>query len=370
MVDDFIVVGAGPAGLNLALAMLENGFDVKLYDSESRIGIPQHCSGVVSKSFVDKSRIPSKLITNQLYGVEMDISGYKIRARASIPKAYVIKRYEYEVWLAEKYLDINGSLILGKSFNEVYHGFASDGLVVDATGAVSYIRRNYGGFLPALQYVVKLSGSDLDPGIANIYVDKNFNKDFFSWAVSTGGDKWKIGTASKNNQRRILSRVISKIRDTESSGIIESRLYGHVIVGGPLSSFYDKEKNIVYIGDSAGQVKITTGGGLYYILVAVESFIESLLNGYLEYSKEFYRMLGNEFRLQKLFRNLFLKASQEEIRKVLETFSKKEVFNTLLLMGDMDFHMTSLVKLFFDRDFLKMLVSILRYGEIREIFRF
>src|SRR3989442_15192896 len=59
--NDVVVVGAGPAGLYTTLRAAEAGLDVLLLEEHEELGVPTHCSGIVSGE------------TNRLYKVPDDV---------------------------------------------------------------------------------------------------------------------------------------------------------------------------------------------------------------------------------------------------------------------------------------------------------
>ena len=363
------IFGAGPAGLTLANKLLENGFEPIVYESNSVVGKPQHCSGVVSEMFVNEAGIPRSLVRNKFYGVELWIGDLHVKAVSTVPKAYAIDRYRYELWLEERFISSGGEIQFNVEFN--YKQPNRDGrLVVDATGARSYMVNNRGEALSALQVIFQDNDgmSRYDPKLASIIVDKTVNPDFFSWAINIGNGRWKVGSASNANLWDVISSAVHIDKQFLMGHSVE-RLYGHVIVGGPVERFFIPSINTLLIGDSAGQTKVTTGGGLYYLLAASNMLVESIKEGSPDYTSKFYKVFRDEYRLQKLLRNLFLKVSQEDLKEVIDIMSKKELFNTMLMLGDMDFHMTSLIKLALDRDFLKIAVKMSKYIEFSMLFR-
>src|SRR5437016_13481303 len=60
-VHDVVVVGAGPAGLYTALRAAEGGLSVLVLEEHEELGVPTHCSGIVSGE------------TNRLYKVPDDV---------------------------------------------------------------------------------------------------------------------------------------------------------------------------------------------------------------------------------------------------------------------------------------------------------
>src|SRR5215831_13218158 len=62
---DTIVVGAGPAGLYCALLLAEAGFDVAVVEEHETVGMPTHCTGVVSDELSDLFKLPQSLILSR-----------------------------------------------------------------------------------------------------------------------------------------------------------------------------------------------------------------------------------------------------------------------------------------------------------------
>ncbi len=351
--NNVVIAGGGPAGLLTGIRLLKAGFEVEIFEKENLIGHPQHCSGIVSSNFIEDVGLPHKLIVNKLYGVEIVSGEYEYTVSASTPKAYVIDRFEYEIWLSEKFKELGGKLNLGSPIKNLNVLLKEDAIVVDARGAISLINRVNEGVLPAFQMISTLN-SELNRKLAYIHIDKNINKDFFSWLVNIGNGNWKIGTASLSNLRAILERVLSLMNLKEMK--VRKYLYGFVLVKGPVEKF--RSGDILLIGDAAGQTKPTTGGGLYYHAIASRLLTKSLYEGVYDYTDEFKKLFWKEIMLQRIVRELFLKLSQKDIEELLKTFSKKEVFNLLLTYGDMDLHVTSLIRTLEGLKYLKDFVKI------------
>lgn len=341
------ILGAGSAGLITGLNLLKKGFDVIIYDKKSEIGYPQHCTGIVSKAFLELNELPSKSIIRKLYGVSIQVEDKVYSVKSTIPKAYVIDRIFLEQYLANRVLEQGGKIYLNHKIDRL----DKRKLYIDARGSWIYAIINKTGVLPAMQVDVRCNNIELDASQAHIIVNKKLNKDYFFWAVSIRDDIVRIGTASQSNLRKKLEKVLLSI--SNDCKIIR-RYYGLIITGGPLKNFLID--NRILIGDAAGQVKPTTGGGLYYLSVAAKYLSRSLSEGYKEYSTDFYRDLGSEIKLQLIARKLFNRLDNKKFIDVLNILTKKDLLNFLMLHGDMDRHMLSLTTLL-DIDFIKMFIK-------------
>src|SRR3989441_6477320 len=65
MLHDVVVVGAGPAGLYTALRTAEEGLDVVVLEEHQEIGVPTHCTGIVSAETNRLYKIPEDVVLNR-----------------------------------------------------------------------------------------------------------------------------------------------------------------------------------------------------------------------------------------------------------------------------------------------------------------
>jgi len=349
------IIGGGPAGLFTAYNLLKRGVDVRVYEKDLELGFPLHCTGIVSNKTIKTFEIPEELTTNKLYGVKIIIGNRVYEASSSTPKAFIIDRAGFENNLGYKILDLGGEIILGKKYN--YRNYKNNlAPAINASGVASYISSNIGRTLPALQIDIKIGdgkgGIEMENGIVYLLIDKNINPDYFFWIINAGG-YIRVGTASKKSLRKGIYNVIEKISKNYT---VLDRYFGLIILDGPMKKFYDKTLNMIYIGDSAGQVKPTTGGGLYYIGIASKILAKLLSENQYEYSNHFYKEIGKEIMYQKLLRKIFEELSNDNIIDILDILSKKEIFNILLNYGDMDYHASTLINIL-DYDILKLIFS-------------
>jgi flavin-dependent dehydrogenase len=123
---------------------------------------------------------------------------------------------------------------------------------------------------------------------------------------------------------------------------------GYILTGGPIQkTFYD---NLLIVGDAAGQVKPTTGGGVVLgglcALTAGKTVSEALeeddcTSTFLSrYQRRWISEIGNEIRTMLLARKLLNMVNDEEMDKIFKNIRAENlvpVIQELVEGGDMDF---------------------------------
>src|SRR5262245_31760847 len=97
---DVIVVGAGPAGLYAATLLAEEGFDVAVLEEHPALGMPAHCTGVVSDEISALFKLPESLVVNRPAAcVLVPPSGRAVALPAGEEGIAVIDRAQFDVEL-------------------------------------------------------------------------------------------------------------------------------------------------------------------------------------------------------------------------------------------------------------------------------
>jgi Dehydrogenases (flavoproteins) len=68
---DVIVIGGGPIGCNVASNLAGAGLSVSVLEAKTRIGFPNHCSGLVPIEFLELTNLDNSLILNYINGAEV-----------------------------------------------------------------------------------------------------------------------------------------------------------------------------------------------------------------------------------------------------------------------------------------------------------
>ncbi|MGC9130532.1 MAG: NAD(P)/FAD-dependent oxidoreductase [Pyrobaculum sp.] len=256
------VIGAGPAGL----AFASRYRDAEVFEEHTEVGLPRHCTSLVSASSADRIGIPRSLVVakyNQL--TVTDLGGRLIRFRIK-GGVYLIDRPGLEQSLASYVPRLN----LGRKVVALGRGYiyTADGgrhgpydYVILAEGFVRRFSSRLGHVvrLPGLQVDVK-SGVDL-PGITVVYNQK-LSKAYFSWIVEIDRGVYRVGLADTCCVVEKLKKLVSLMRGSP----VGKPFGGGVLAGPPLRRV--AHGRYIAVGDAAGLVKPLSGGG---ILLALKS---------------------------------------------------------------------------------------------------
>jgi flavin-dependent dehydrogenase len=230
-------------------------------------------------------------------------------------------------------------------------------LVIDAEGALPILLQKSGlrrsrEHLIGLQYEM----ADIDvysQDSVELYFGKDITSSFFAWVVPIGDRTARVGLCVPNLKSPLsmnahLEKFLKKY--LESSGRISDRrikkVYAGVVpIGGAIKKTY--ADSVLVIGDAAGQVKSTSGGGIYFGLkaakIAAETAIESLEVN--DTSQRFLRLyetrwkscIGLELRVTSIFRKILDSLTDDEIDVGFQIMSEENIIRIIEEFGDTAF---------------------------------
>ncbi|MFH0748329.1 MAG: NAD(P)/FAD-dependent oxidoreductase [Candidatus Bathyarchaeota archaeon] len=373
---DAIIVGAGPIGSTVATIIAKAGHDVLILEEHSEIGLPEHCTGKISINAVKELNLPNIGVKNKVNGATFyspDMNYIRVE-RKSI-QAHIFDRTILDQWLLDK--AINAGAILLKNarvmnvsinLNKVLVHFRHRGethhivskIVVGADGAGSSIARHlnlYSKELLAHRIAVQrelINIHNLKPELVEIYLGKNFAPGFFAWIVPTGENSVKVGLgidpAQNKNLLNYLENFVTShpIAGKKLAGGICTRQTAHILpTHGTLNRTVSD--GVLIVGDAAGQVKSTTGGGLYYGMVcakiAGEVISKTLFSSdnivreaaLVEYQKRWRERFGKEIEMSIKTRLILDSLTDEELNLLFNVIRQDEaLIGVVEATGDID----------------------------------
>jgi digeranylgeranylglycerophospholipid reductase len=353
---DVVVAGGSVGGLSFAAEAAKRGLDVVVLEEDSSIGEPEKCDGLVSLRQLRRFFAPS-LDCIQSYvrrGLIHSPSGASVSIDATGLEVVVLDRSEYDKQLAEKAAAWGAKIVTGSrvtnaressSLVKVVAGSTYEAsILVDATGLSPTIAHNRGGVLPAAKYEVE--GDWFEDGSVEIFTDQTKYPGFFAWVIPRGGGIAKVGVAGRGiNSFGALDSFLSSRKHR-----ILTKVAAPLYVGGPRKEFV--VGRTVYVGESAGQVKPTTAGGITTCVaagvIAARRVADSLLlkdpGALANYQPDWDRSFGRELRVMKRVRRLYENLTNRDLETIMTKLSDPRVTRKLS-SSDFDFHASSFLSI-------------------------
>lgn len=351
---DVIVGGGSIAGLTFAGEAARRGLEVLVLEEDAQIGEPEKCDGLVSLRELRRYMAPSAHCIQSYVrrGIIHSPSGETASLDATKLEVVVLDRSEYDRQLMERAEAWGAKVKRGSRISDVTEKGGAVRVVadstyeakyyVDATGpsaAMIHGRRN---MIPAAKYEVE--GEWFKDGDVEVFLDQEKYPGFFAWVIPRGDGVAKVGAAGRGiNSFRALDLFLSGKKQN-----IVRKVAAPIYVGGAISEFVSGRK--IYVGESAGQVKPTTAGGITTSaaagVIAARWVSDSLNLGdpsvLKRYQTDWEERFGREFRLMA------------RIRKVLEGLTNRELDSMVAQLGsdrvrkklassDFDYHASSLL---------------------------
>jgi digeranylgeranylglycerophospholipid reductase len=287
---DFIIVGAGPIGSYLAKSLVEEGYSVGIFERKKEIGKGVICSGIIGKEPYKSFNLPIKAIIRGISSLKVfSPSLIELEHSEEEPFAYIADRkiFDKELFgealkegvdsfLESKVLDVSKEKdrISVKYLHEGKELQKSARCIIIASGADFSLHRKTGISAPDKLLwgnKVEASGGNGESSV-EVYILNKPDLSSFGWIIPLNGHT-KMGVLSESSSQESLHNLMYKSNGRFTVDI--NKVEKAPIACGNSKRIFDERA--VAVGGAAGQVKTTTGGGIYYGLIGASIAKEILV---------------------------------------------------------------------------------------------
>jgi len=350
---DFVIGGGSVAGLAFAAEAAKKKASVLVLEEHETIGEPEKCDGLVSlRGLRSRGYTPNRdVIQNQITTALIHSpQGRHFAVNATSLEVVVLDRSSYDkqlARLAESHGAVvrTGTRVAGteQSSDEVSVSANGDRITaryyVDATGPASSPRR---GIMPAAKYEVE--GDWIREHVVEVFLNRELYPGFFAWVIPYGKHHAKVGAAGFGVAP---FKALDDFLASRPSRILR-RISAPLYVGGPVRDFV--RGRTILVGESAGQVKPTTAGGIMTsiagAITAAHWATESLNRGEPgllgNYRRDWDSRFQKEMRSMVRLRGVFEKLTNGDLESLMDIVATPKVA-LKLSQSDFDFHASALL---------------------------
>lgn len=368
MTEKVVVIGAGTAGLLTAKRLGELGISTVVYDQKQKPGIPVRASGILSINGLNSLKIDyHRAATNVLYGAKIHAGNETMVIRARKPQAYVLDRLRLNELLSDDCEKLGVQINTSRRVDsETMDSIKSGSILVGADGAVSLVAKHF-GFPPIDKHILtyRAEYTTDDPkelDMVELFFNNGVAPGFFGWIAPESSEIVEVGMgvdSGYGNSKLAFDNFLGLEDVAERVEAMKFRSGGaSVIPIGLRKRFVDPARRVMLVGDAAGQVKPTTGGGIIFggnaALIAANT-IGMHMRGWVGlemYEKLWRKEFDREMLLHRMFYRLYSSVSKKNLEratKMLRLFRLDAFFGEY---GDMD-RPSLMIKRFFLRGFAK-----------------
>ena len=273
---DVAVIGAGPAGSSTAYYAAKAGLNVIIIDQRKAVGEPVQCGEFIPSTKEMERIIPRVKDQKELFDIDESL----IKMRTNKIKFISPKDREYEMdfegftvdrrffdkYLAKKATDAGAELMIGTKYLSLKDnvikldkGEVKAKVIVGADGFKSNVAKDAGMEVNHVLCPCMLGqvDGDFEPTV-----------EMFFGTVAPGGYAWvipkeggaNVGLGIQKTGNVSLRNMLNDFLKMRKLGKIHDLSAGFVPISGPIPQTV--KGNVMIVGDAAGQVMATNGGGI------------------------------------------------------------------------------------------------------------
>ncbi len=385
---DVAVVGGGPIGAVAARHASLTGSRVLLIEQGDGSGEPVRCAGLVSPRTLEILGASGASTLREIHGGLIHTPGGRtIALRSETTKGVVLDRgrlnRELLALAAASGVEVRTetrAIAAHKGQLTIEHKKKQEKIdarvIIGADGPRSAIASWFSlagprSFLVASQAVIAAKPR-IEDGV-EIFLGQDIAPGFFAWAIPSEEGRLRVGLACLPLQHRQAATpgtdsnaLLDRLLAQRFPGKVLTRIKGIIPIEPATSTVAD---GVLLLGDAAGQVKPTSGGGLYTGGICAKIAGETAGNAAQAkkvtreklsvYEERWQEKMGKELRFGLAAHRLLSALTDEEIDVAFAAIDRPEILSLISCEGDIDYPSRLFRTLLAQKDLLSDILVLL-----------
>jgi len=358
---DVAIVGGGPCGAIAGKCAAMHGAKTVIIEEHPAIGEPVQCAGIISTRAAAACELDrGDFLIKTVRGAFINAPQHRLKIDGHSEKAWIVDRRIFDRELVDRALDAGCALLLRSKVIDAFCGrldlrisgereVVEADVIIAADGVSRKITRSYLGDFPLPKIIpgiqAEVSCEFEDPEFVELFLGEAVAPGFFAWMIPTEEGFGRVGLCVADGSGRSPLGYLQKLINEHPSikGSVTDFVLGGIPIGMAKRTVAD---GFMAVGDGAGQVKPTTGGGIYTGavcakiagIVAAEAALEGD-TGYqrlFRYEREWRKSIGRELAIGFAFHRWFSRLDDHTVSQLLESLSDPMIKEMIEEFGDMD----------------------------------
>ena len=290
--SDVVVIGGGPSGLRTAARLAAGGLDVRLFERKAAVGRNVVCTGIVGRDVFARFGLGTESVLNEI-GEARLVSPFGTVVAYGHPRPFacVVDRERFDAGLAAAAAAEGAAIELGTRVESVsvepgrvrvtvrragsgpvHHAAA---VAVIATGVDGALQKQAGlGHPPDFLGGAQVELPSGPGGTTSIFFGRGVAPGAFAWSVPAGS-RMRVGLLTRGEPRALLRRFLEARGGEPGPAVGDIPVAARPVAQGLVDR--TTADRVLSVGEAAGQIKTTTGGGISYGLLCADLAAETIL---------------------------------------------------------------------------------------------
>lgn len=349
-------------GSQCAYLLSKYGHKVQILEKKHQAGTKRVCTGIIGKECLQLLNHASIDTVAQFSSATfISPSGKTVKVEKAAPQAYAVDRAVFDNQLVRVAREAGVEYSFDAPVERIEAGERNVRIVVERNGRHTYleaeavvIASGFGSPLPEMVGLGQIPffalGCQTEVAVpslagAEVYMGRKIAPGFFAWLVPTRQGRARLGLLSRSNGSSLMRNFWKILREEDRVVSPLGEVHHGAVPMKPLSRTY--ANRTLVIGDAAGQVKPTTGGGIYFGLLCASMAANCLHEAITKndfsarqmrnYEKEWHDKLLRELRIGYTARRIFQKLSDKQVDQIFDILLSHNIHEVLLAKEDFSF---------------------------------